>query len=202
MNLIFRVILLLACVRFALQALVGYAFDFREFGYPLWPLMGLGVCFAAYVKLRPSPPRHHPNAVPPAADESMVDHALLFLVLAMVTSAFLLDKRGESPFTPFYFLHLSTLTFFQLLLPYVLAFGLKKARSLVTLITMLILMALLVDGTMKDPQPIKQFLAETGAFDSRENSLLELPKPILITPPGHVPAAPATSSPKALPLSR
>ncbi len=188
MNLILRVILLLACVRFALQAVIGYAFDFRDYGYPLWPLLGLGACFAAYVKLRPRPAQAKGRSKEEPPEEVFVDHAFLFLVLAVVTSAFLLDKRGESSFTPLYFLHLSALTLFQLLLPYILTFGLKKTRSLASMVAMLILMALLVDGTMKDPQPIKQFLKETGAFDSPENIVAPLPMPISITPPGRTTA--------------
>ncbi len=195
MNLILRVILLLACVRFALQALVGYAFDFRDHGYPLWPLLALGGSFAAYVTLRPAGPKK-PDEAPP--DEVAVDHALLFLVLAIVTSAFLLDKRGESPYTPLYFLNLSALTLFQLLLPYIVAFGLKKARSLATMVVMLVLMIFLVDGTMRDPKPVKQFLAETGAYELPASGSPRL-IPIPITPPAEAPATVQIPIKSALP---
>jgi len=183
-NLFLRVLLLLACVKFAFQALIGYAFDFRDYGYPLWPLLALGCSFAAYVALRPRPAR--PTEEPYSG--AHVDHAFLFLVLSIVTSAFLLDKRGESPFTPAYFLDLSALTLFQLLLPFILAYSFKKGRSLATMLAMLILMVFLVDGTMKDPQPLVQYFAEARAYE-QPGDLSGRLLPIAITPPDPAPTA-------------
>ncbi len=178
-KLVLRIVLLFVCARFGFAALKSYAFAFREYGYPPWPLFGLGIAFALYVALRPrSDPARRGGEAPPSGSAGNVDHALLFLVLALVSSAFLLDKRGESPFTPVYFLHLSALTFFQLLLPFITAFGLQKGRSLMMMISMLILTAFLVNGTLKDPQPITRFLAETGAYAAADNAIRVLPIPI------------------------
>lgn len=194
MKLLLRVLLLLACLRFAIQALVGYAFDFRDHGYPLWPLLALGISFAGYAALCPRRPRQQREkqeatvAASEHADDRAIDHAFLFLVLAIITSAFLLDKRGESPLSPVYFVNLSILTLFQLLIPYILTFGLKRGRSLATMVTMLVLTAFLVDGTMKDPEPITRLFQESGAYASPE-MMPSLPvAPIPITPPGRASA--------------
>ncbi len=186
-----RVVLLLAMVRFSFQALIGYAFDFREYGYPLWPLLALGLCFAVYLRLRPRVPA--PVEPVKERDFSSVDHTFLLLILSVVSSAFLLDKRGEDPFTPTYFLHLSTLTLFLLLLPFIAACGFGRARAFVTAVATLILMFFLLDGTMKDPEPVIAYFTEARAYDKNLNgSQVDLiqQQPILIIPPATPPPAP------------
>jgi len=188
-KLVLRVALLLAVVRFAAQALIGYAFDFRTHGYPLWPLLGLGGAFAAYLKLRP-PPQEKPEKRERAEiSYANIDNAFLLLILALVSSAFLLDKRGEDPFTPMYFLHLSTLTLFLLLLPFIVSCLFGRARTFVTAVSTLVLMAFLVDGTMKDPEPVISYFTEARAYDPARFSWSEGAGPIPIIPPDLPPPA-------------
>ena len=190
MKLLLRVFLLLAVVRFATQAVIGYAFDFRTHGYPLWPLLGLGGAFAGYLKLRPS------RGPKTEISYANIDSAFLLLILALVSSAFLLDKRGEDPLTPTYFIHLCTLTLFLLLLPFIVSCLFGKARTFVTAVSTLVLMAFLVDGTMKDPEPVISYFTEARAYDTTVFPLPEGPGPIPIIPPDLPP--PATIPGKAV----
>ena len=90
--------------------------------------------------------------------------SFLFLILAILTSAFLLEKRGEPSFSALYLLHLTTLTLFQLLAPFIVAAACNRARPLVTALATLVLMAVMVDGTYKDAEPVVQYFQEAQAY--------------------------------------
>ena len=170
--------------------MVGYAFDFRAYGYPVWPLLIVGLSFAGYVRLRP------PTAAVDSENERQerTRDAVAFLILAILTSAFLLEKRGEVPFTPVYFLHLSTLTFFQLLVPFIIAFACDHARPLVTTLATLALMAVMIDGTYMDPVPVIQYFQAARAYtpgDPLPKGAV-LPMDILPPPDLSTPSANAT----------
>ncbi|HWL51532.1 MAG TPA: hypothetical protein VNQ90_03805 [Chthoniobacteraceae bacterium] len=157
LRLLGRILLLPVMIWFAFRAVIGYAFEFRLHGYPLWPLFGTAITLAIYLKLRPLASRERPREIRSFSD---IDHAFLLLILSIVSSAFLLDKRGENPFTPTYFIHLSTLTFFLLLLPFMVSCVFGRERALVTAISTLLLMFLLLDGTMRDPKPLAAAFAD------------------------------------------
>ncbi len=181
MRLLGRIALLPAMIWFAFRAVIGYAFEFRSHGYPLWPLFGTAIALALYLKLRPMASRDEPKEK--TRSFSDVDHAFLLLILSVVSSAFLLDKRGEDPFTPTYFVHLSTLTFFLLLLPFMVSCLFGRERALVTAISTLLLMFFLLDGTMKYPKPMfasfVDFHLEEPALPGGETGL----RPMAISPP-------------------
>ena len=163
MRLILRIVLLLATLRFAVQALIGYAFDFRAHGYPVWPLFIVGLSFAGYVRLRP---KHYP--LPEILGDSQHRHtreSFLLLILAILTSAFLLHYRGAAPLLPVYFQHLCTLTLFQLMVPFILAYAFNfRARALVTMTATLVLMAVMVNGTFANAEPVVQYFREAQGY--------------------------------------
>jgi len=180
MQLILRIILLLATLRFCAQALIGYAFDFRAHGYPVLPLFIVGFSFWGYVKLRPRNARADAGSWDEHFGHTRI--AVFLLLLALASSAFLLEWRGERAFSPEYFLHLSTLTFFQLLAPFLIAFACDRARPLVAMLGTLALLVVMVDGTLKDPEPVVAYFQEAKAY-SPDVLPVDYVLPVEILPP-------------------
>lgn len=162
MRLFLRIVLLLATLRFCAQALIGYAFDFRAHGYPVAPLFIVGFSFWGYVRLRPKHPPLAPLTRGECHDQTRT--SVFLLLLAIASSVFLLEFRGEKVFSPVYFLHLSTLTFFLLLAPFLIAFAGDRARPLISMLGILALLAVMMDGTFKDPEPVISYFQEARAY--------------------------------------
>jgi hypothetical protein len=117
-----------------------YAFGFED-GYPLYPVILLGLCFSVYVRLRP------PHAPRPVVYTSRDIDPLMIFVLAVLSCAYLLDQRGEKPYTVTWFLHLSVLTYFALLIPFIMGVASGRAKTVVATLTALILVAMFWRGT-------------------------------------------------------
>ena len=131
----------MAMCRLAFDLVMRYSFDF-DAGYPLLPLFGLGACFWMFVQLRPR------NRFPaPVVYTGQMMTSSLFLILAMISAAAVLNLRGEPSLTPSWCVHFSTLTFFQLLLPYILSYGFSRTQPLVATGASLLLVLMLVKGT-------------------------------------------------------
>ncbi len=125
----------------AYQTSLRYAFAFDD-GYPLYPVILLGLCFSAYVRLRP------PGAPRPVVYTSRDIDPLMIFVLAVLSCAFLLDKRGEKPYTMTWFAHMSVLTYFAMLIPFITGYASgKRAKTLVATLTALLLAAMFWRGT-------------------------------------------------------
>jgi hypothetical protein len=90
-----------------------------------------------------------------------------------------LDRRGEAAFTPLYIWHLSVLTIFQLLLPYILATCLRRAQIVTTAVSALVLMFLLYKGTEQKAEPVIDYLESASAYQ-RPNPT---PDPLTTPPP-------------------
>ena len=140
MKLILRGLLVVAMFILAGWALHVYAFDYTH-GYPLLPLLALAVCFWACLRLRPA----HARAVTFHQAQSV--DSVLFLILALLGSTFILKMRGETSFQPQWFLRLATLTLFMLLVPYMAAFVFTRRHITVSAVVTLILLGLLWKGT-------------------------------------------------------
>lgn len=111
-------------------------------GYPPLPLIALGVCFSLYVKLRPS------NAPSSVSYATVTADPILILILAAIASVYLLHWRGEEPFSPGWVLHLSALTFFALLIPFIITYPFPtRAKTAVATVTGLLLVVLFWQGT-------------------------------------------------------
>ena len=132
----------LACV-----TVVRYVFAFDD-GYPIAPLIGVALSFWAFVELRP--PHQQPK---PVVYTGQSLNSVLFLILAFISAAFILGLRNEVAFTTSWSVHLATLTFFQLLLPYVISHPFIRAQSIVAAIATLVLVAILWKGTTMNRAP-------------------------------------------------
>lgn len=148
MKLLFRILLLLGMLFLAYQTSIRYAFAFHD-GYPILPLIALGFCFTTYVKLRPP---HAPN---PMAYDSRSTDPILILLLAVSASAYLLNVRGEHAFTLIWFLHLCSLTFFALLVPFIAGYASGRAKNIVATLTALLLAVMFWKGTEMNSQRSK-----------------------------------------------
>lgn len=144
-------------VRLSVQAIAGYAFEFTG-GYPLWPLLGLGGCFWLYLLAQPRDSRLNIQYRAESLDSS------LFLLLALACSAFVLDRRGEPILTLPYFWHLSVLTLFQMLIPFIIATCLRRAQLFTTAITALLLMFFLYKGSEQKAGPVLDYLESANAY--------------------------------------
>ncbi|MEI6349564.1 MAG: hypothetical protein WCP06_00490 [Verrucomicrobiota bacterium] len=133
---LFLVMLWLTC-----HSVFRYGFDFRE-GYPIWPLVGLAICFRAYVRVGDS----YPVPRPVMFVGSMIDSILLFF-LALLASLFLLQLRHEHAFTPVWMLHLSILICFQLLVPWIAAYTFGGSKTAVTTLVSILLILTLWKGS-------------------------------------------------------
>ncbi len=135
--------LLIGALMFALAgwATEAYAFSYAK-GYPIFPLLGLAACLWALAELRP---RHSRRAV--AAEYVRGGDSLLFLLLALLGSAFILNLRGEAAFQPQWVLRMAILTFFLLLVPTVAAHAFTRRHFAVSTLVALALLALLWKGT-------------------------------------------------------
>lgn len=156
MKLLARIVLLLLVLYLAFEALVAYVFDYRH-GYPLWPLLGMGTGFWAYLSLRPP----HVRARMVAADIHSLD-SFLFFLLAIAGAAFVLHMRGQEAMTPLWGLHLVILTFFLLLFPSIIAYPFVKWQSPVTMVAVFILLGLLWKGEKLFAMPIGEGWPTTG----------------------------------------
>ncbi len=126
---------------FAIQACVQYAFEFGQ-GYSLLPLAGLCACLWAYNRLRPAYlASKSVTYVNQSADP------LLLLLLSAIGAAFFLQLRGEHAFQPLWFVHLATLTLFQLLIPYMIATLFSRRQTLASAIAVLFLLGMMWKGT-------------------------------------------------------
>lgn len=117
-----------------------YAFSFEE-GYPIYPVILLGVCFSAYVRLRP------PNTPSPVVYTSRDIDLLMIFVLAVLSCGYVLDQRGEKPYTWPWFWHMSVLTYFAMLIPFIMGYTSGRAKTVVATLTALILAAMFWKGT-------------------------------------------------------
>jgi len=143
---IVRYSLLLIMLLLGYQTSLRYAFAY-ESGYPLLPLLALGFCFSLYVRLLPS---HIPSPVEYATHNT---DPLLVLMLATLACSYLLHLRGEQPFSPGWILHLSALTFFTLLIPFMVIYPFTpRLKTLVATLTALLLAVLFWRGTEMSQQ--------------------------------------------------
>jgi len=160
MKRLLRIPLFVGMLLLASQTALRYAFDFED-GYPLYPVIILGLCFSAYVRLRPQ------NTAPrsPVCSSSYTD-PLLVLILAVLASGYLLNLRGEPPFTLGWLFHLSALAFFAILLPLMTASACGRAKTVVATLTALALAVMFWRGTV-----LSQGLTKIshGAFESQSN---------------------------------
>ena len=139
-----------------------YAFAFED-GYPLYPVILLGFCFSAYVRLRP------PNTPRPVVYTSRDIDPLMVLVLAVLSCAYLLDQRGETPYTLTWFLHMSVLTYFAMLIPFILGYASGRAKTVVVTLAALILAAMFWKGTEINQRRTK-INQDTPVFQSTHSS--------------------------------
>jgi hypothetical protein len=124
----------------AYQTSLLYAFNFED-GYPIYPVIVLGVCFSAFVRLRP------PGAPRPVVYTSRDVDPFMIFVLAVMSCAFLLDHRGEKPFTLTWFVHMSVLTYFAMLIPFITGYASGKGKKVVATLTALALATMFWKGT-------------------------------------------------------
>ena len=174
-KLLLRIPLLLAMVWLALEAVVAYTCRFER-GYPLWPLLGLAGCFWAYTRLRPD--HSKPRAV--TYDGQSLE-SMLFLLLAVVGSAVVLNARGEKALEPLWYLHMAVLTFSQLLIPYLAGRPFVRAQALVTAAMAFLLLGLLWKGSdlgccsvtdlLRNPKPAWKGLLATPRKTAYPTSL-------------------------------
>lgn len=126
---------------FSYRTSLRYAFAFED-GYPLYPMIVLGACFSAYVRLRPR------GAPRPVVYTSRDIDPLILSALALLSCAFLLEYRGEEAFTLTWFVHLSVLTYFAMLIPYIAGYASGgKAKPVMATLTALVLAAMFWYGT-------------------------------------------------------
>ena len=144
-----RISLFLGMLWLAYHTSLLYAFSFED-GYPLYPVILLGFCFSAYVRLRP------PSAPRPVVYTSRCIDPLMILILAVLSCAFLLDERGEKPYTLNWFVHMSVLTYFAMLIPFMMGYASGRAKTIVATLTALILAAMFWKGTEMNRTKISQ----------------------------------------------
>ena len=147
MRLSLRILLFIAMCHLACVTVVRYVFAFDD-GYPITPLLGVGACFWAFVELRPP---HRPPKPVIYTGQSL--NSILFLVLAMISATFILGLRNEVAFSTPWCLHFATLTFFQLLLPYIASSGFGRTQNAVATVATLTLVAMLWKGSLMNRAP-------------------------------------------------
>jgi len=159
-KLILRILLLLVMGRLAYLTAIDYAFAFAQ-GYPLAPLLGLALCFWAYVRLGPTCERTSQVVYNGRSIDSF-----LFFCLAVISSVFLLQLRKEIPYTPPWFFHVVALTSFQFLVPRIAARAFAKAELIVSTVTALLLLFILWKGTeMRHPGSVSMNSDNPGIHD-------------------------------------
>lgn len=155
---LFRIAIFLGILWLAYLTSLRYAFAFEE-GYPLYPVILLGLCFSAFARLRP------PHTPRPVVYTSRDIDPLMIFVLAVLSCAFLLDQRGEKPYTMTWFLHMSVLTYFALLIPFIMGSVSGRAKTVVATLTALILAAMFWKGT-ETVQRRAKMIQDGPAFQS------------------------------------
>jgi len=140
-RILFRFLLLIAIARLTGEAVLRYGFAFDE-GYPVAPLIGIILCFIAWVQLRP------PHSAPkPVVYTGQSMGAILFVVLAAVSAAFILTFRKEAAFSSSWSAHLGILTLFLLLIPYIVSYPFVRTQTTVGVLVALTLTATLWKGS-------------------------------------------------------
>jgi len=144
-----RIVLLIAMAQLALKLVPAYAFKFENslLGYEVWPLVALVVLTWIYLMLPPIK-ESEGNLKKRRWELGGDGEPFPFPLLAVAAAAYFLDQRGDTLLTLPWLAHLSQLSLLLLIVPYVAASVVGRAKATVTVCTTFAIMFLLWQGTV------------------------------------------------------